>query len=53
VSARRVHVLERSQRLELPLERVFEFYAQARNLATITPPSMGFEVTTPGLIEMR
>ena len=53
MSAGRVYVLERTQRLELPLQRAFEFYAQARNLAAITPPWMGFEVITPGPIEMR
>jgi ligand-binding SRPBCC domain-containing protein len=49
----RVHVLERSQRLAVPLERAFEFYGEARNLEAITPPWLGFEVTTPGKIEMR
>ncbi len=49
----RVYVLERRQRLELPLQLAFEFYAQARNLAVITPPWLGFEVITPGPIEMR
>jgi ligand-binding SRPBCC domain-containing protein len=43
----------RRQRLELPIERAFEFYAQARNLEAITPPWLGFRVTTPGSIEMR
>ncbi len=43
----------RRQRLELPIEQAFEFYAQARNLETITPPWLGFRVTTPGAIEMR
>jgi ligand-binding SRPBCC domain-containing protein len=49
----RVHVLERSERLAVPLERAFEFYGEARNLEAITPPWLGFEVTTPGKIEMR
>ncbi len=53
MSAGRVYVLERRQRLELPVRLAFEFYAQARNLAVITPPWMGFEVITPGPIEMR
>ena len=53
MSAGRVYVLERRQRLELPVQRAFEFYAEARNLALITPPWMGFEVITPGPIEMR
>ena len=35
----RVHVLERTQRIERPLEEVFPFYADAGNLERITPPS--------------
>ena len=53
MSGGRIYALERTQRLELPVERVFEFYAQAGNLAVLTPPWMGFEVITPGPIEMR
>jgi ligand-binding SRPBCC domain-containing protein len=48
-----MYVLERSQRLELPVERAFEFYADALNLEAITPPWLGFRVETPGPIEMR
>lgn len=47
------HTLVRRQRLELPIEQAFEFYAQARNLEAITPPWLGFRVTTPGPIAMR
>src|SRR5947199_2475411 len=47
-----IHLLERRQRIELPIERVFEFYADAHNLERITPPWLGFEVTTPAPIEM-
>ena len=50
---RHVHVLERSQRLELEVEQAFEFYAQARNLEAITPPWLGFQVITAAPIEMR
>jgi ligand-binding SRPBCC domain-containing protein len=48
----RVHLLERQQRIELPIPEVFDFYGDARNLERITPPWLGFEVTTPGPIEM-
>ncbi len=48
-----VHVLERAQRLELPAEQAFEFYADARNLEAITPPWLRFRVVTSGPIEMR
>jgi ligand-binding SRPBCC domain-containing protein len=47
------YTLVRRQRLQLPIEQAFEFYAQARNLEAITPPWLGFRVTTPGEIEMR
>jgi ligand-binding SRPBCC domain-containing protein len=49
----RVHTLERRQRIERPIEEVFAFYGDAQNLERITPPWLGFEVTTPGPIEMR
>jgi ligand-binding SRPBCC domain-containing protein len=48
----RVHVLERSQRLELRAERAFEFFTDAHNLEVITPPWLGFKVVTQGPIEM-
>src|SRR5690242_15517200 len=48
----RVHVLHRRQRVELPVEEAFAFYGDAHNLERITPPWLGFEVTTPGPIEM-
>lgn len=48
----KVHILERLQRVDLPIARAFEFYGDAHNLERITPPWLGFEVTTPGLIEM-
>lgn len=47
-----VHTLERRQRIERPIEEVFAFYGDARNLERITPPWLGFEVTTPDPIEM-
>jgi ligand-binding SRPBCC domain-containing protein len=47
-----IHVLERRQRVELPLAEAFEFYGDAFNLEEITPPFLGFRVTTPAPIEM-
>jgi ligand-binding SRPBCC domain-containing protein len=49
----RTHLLERTQRLPAPPEHVFPFFGEARNLEAITPPWLGFRVTTPGAIEMR
>jgi ligand-binding SRPBCC domain-containing protein len=48
----KVHLLERQQRIEGPLEEVFAFYGDARNLERITPPWLGFEVTTPAPVAM-
>jgi ligand-binding SRPBCC domain-containing protein len=48
----RVHILERRQRVEIPIDEAFAFYGDACNLERITPPLLGFEVTTPGPIEM-
>ena len=53
MSGGRVYLLERRQQLAVPVARAFEFYAQARNLEAITPPWLGFAVTTQGVIEMR
>jgi ligand-binding SRPBCC domain-containing protein len=48
----RVHILEREQRVPLPIADAFGFYGDALNLERITPPLLKFEVTTPGPIEM-
>jgi ligand-binding SRPBCC domain-containing protein len=48
-----VHLLRREQRLPGSPEDVFPFFGDAQNLEDITPPWLGFRVTTPGPIEMR
>ena len=48
-----VHVLRRRQELEHPIDRVFEFFAAARNLERITPPWLRFEVRTPVPVRME
>jgi uncharacterized protein len=44
---------EASLAVHAPLERVFEFFSDAGNLARITPPAMRFRMLTPSPIEMR
>jgi ligand-binding SRPBCC domain-containing protein len=44
----RIHLLERGQRVEVPVEQAFAFYGDALNLEPLTPPWLHFEVTTPG-----
>jgi ligand-binding SRPBCC domain-containing protein len=48
----KVHRLERRQRIEQPLEQVFEFFAAARNLERLTPSWLSFEVLSPEPIQM-
>lgn len=45
-------LLQRQQYVAIPIEEAFAFYGDAQNLERITPPWLGFEVTTPGPIEM-
>ena len=46
-------ILERTQRIELPVEEVFDLFGDAFNLERITPPWLRFRVVTPRPIEMR
>lgn len=48
-----VQTLVRTQILDGPPETVFPFFADAGNLEAITPPLLGFQVTTPRPIAMR
>ena len=50
--SRAEEVLERTQRIEQPLERTFEFFADAGNLEAITPPWLGFRIVTSRPIDM-
>ncbi len=45
--------LQTEQWLPRPLDEVFSFFADARNLEAITPPWLKFEVLTPPPIPMR
>ena len=43
----RIHLLERTQRVELPLEAAFSFYGDPANLEPLTPPWLHFRILTP------
>ncbi len=45
--------LEREQWVPRPLQEVFAFFADARNLEKLTPEWLRFEILTPEPIEMR
>ena len=49
----RIHLLERSQRVELPIEKAFAFYGDERNLEPMTPPWLHFAVTSPRPVAME
>jgi ligand-binding SRPBCC domain-containing protein len=51
--ARGIHLLTREQRLPGSPGEVFRFFGDAHNLEAITPPWLGFHVTTPRPIDMR
>ena len=42
----KLHLLETTQKLPIPPAEAWDFFADAGNLARITPPSLGFEVTS-------
>jgi ligand-binding SRPBCC domain-containing protein len=46
------HQLLYTMRVPLPRERVFPFFANARNLEQISPPELAFRVLTPDPIAM-
>ena len=46
-------LLRATQHIPLPRAQLFPFFADARNLAVITPPRMGFTIRTPEPIVMR
>lgn len=49
---KRFHTLRREQWVPRPLPEVFEFFANAQNLAELTPPWLGFRILTPGEIHL-
>lgn len=48
----RFHTLRREQWLPRPLEEVFAFFSDARNLGEITPSWLGFRILSPSSIRI-
>jgi ligand-binding SRPBCC domain-containing protein len=49
----KIHTFTASLTLSLPIERVFEFFADAQNLERLTPPFLKFHIVSPLPIEMK
>jgi hypothetical protein len=49
----KIHTHTANLTLPLPIEQVFEFFADAQNLERITPPFLKFRIVSPLPIEMR
>ncbi|MEZ5345578.1 MAG: SRPBCC family protein [Pyrinomonadaceae bacterium] len=47
------HILNRKLHLEVPREKVFEFFSDARKLQEICPPELDFEILTGLPIDIR
>lgn len=49
----KTHSFKTEMWLKRPLEEVFSFFSDARNLERITPPWVSFQILTPGETPMR
>lgn len=43
-----MHILKTVQRLPISIEEAWDFFSSPKNLKTITPPYMGFDITSGG-----
>ena len=48
----RFHTFRRAQWIPRPIDEVFAFFSDARNLEDITPSWLGFRILTPGPIQI-
>jgi ligand-binding SRPBCC domain-containing protein len=48
----KTYLLQREQWVPIPIEEMFSFFSDARNLEAITPPWLNFSVLTKGRIHM-
>ena len=49
----KIYELNITQRIDAPLEKVFDFFSNPENLAEITPSKLGFNILTPSPIVME
>lgn len=46
ISIMKIHTLQQEQRLPISLEAAWDFFSSPANLNAITPPELGFEITS-------
>ena len=46
-----IYQLRKEQKIQAPIEEIWDFISSPRNLQKITPEYMGFDITTPDLPE--